>query len=64
MYDGLYVKYRILTDFPGMENLWKGELAETMRKLCLTTRFPPQEIRWNYGILRSRWFFERCFASS
>ena len=45
MYDGQYVKYRIFTDFSGMEILWKGELAETMRKLCLTTRFPPQEIR-------------------
>ena len=24
-----------------------------MRKLCLPTKFPHQEIRWNYGILRS-----------
>ena len=24
-----------------------------MRKLCLSTKFPHQEIRWNYGILRS-----------
>ena len=26
-----------------------------MRKLCLSTKFPHQEIRWNYGILRSDW---------
>ena len=27
---------------------------ETMRKLCLSTKFPHQEIRWNYyGVLRS-----------
>ena len=26
---------------------------ETMRKLCLFTKFPHHEIRWNYGILRS-----------
>ena len=26
---------------------------ETMRKLCLSTIFPHQEIRWNYGIFRS-----------
>ena len=26
---------------------------ETMRKLCLSTKFPHQEIRWNYGIFRS-----------
>ena len=30
-----------------------GELPETMRKLCFSTKFPHQEIRWNYGILRS-----------
>ena len=26
--------------------------SKTMQKLCLTTKFPHQEIRWNYGILR------------
>ena len=30
-----------------------SESPETMRKLCLSTRFPHQEIRWNYGILCS-----------
>ena len=30
-----------------------GDSPETMRKLCLSTKFPHQEIRWNYGILRS-----------
>ena len=29
------------------------ESPKTMRKLCLSTKFPHQEIRWNYGILRS-----------
>ena len=24
-----------------------------MRKLCLSTKYPHQEIRWNYGIFRS-----------
>ena len=26
---------------------------ETIRKLCLSIKFPHQEIRWNYDILRS-----------
>ena len=26
---------------------------ETMRKLCLSTKFPLQESKWNYDILRS-----------
>ena len=30
-----------------------GESPETMRKLCLSAKFPHQEIRWNYGILHS-----------
>ena len=30
-----------------------GESPETMRKLCLSTKFPHQEIRWNYSIFRS-----------
>ena len=29
-----------------------GESPETMRKLCLSTKFPHQKIRWNYSILR------------
>ena len=29
-----------------------GHLPETMGKLCLSTQFPHQKIRWNYGILR------------
>ena len=28
-----------------------GDSPETMRKLCLSTKFPHQEIRWKYGIL-------------
>ena len=27
-----------------------GDSPETMQKLCLSTKFPHQEIRWNYGI--------------
>ena len=30
-----------------------GDSPETMRKLCLSTKFPYQEIRWNYGFFRS-----------
>ena len=30
-----------------------GGSPETIQKLCLSTKFPYQEIRWNYGILRS-----------
>ena len=29
-----------------------AESPETMRKLCLSVKFPHQEIRWNYGIFR------------
>ena len=29
-----------------------GESPETLRKLCLSTKFPHHEIRWNHGILR------------
>ena len=39
------VKYHNFTQFPGVEILWKGELPETIRKLCLSTKFPHQEIR-------------------
>ena len=30
-----------------------GESPETLRKLCLSTKFPHQEIRWNFRILRN-----------
>ena len=30
-----------------------GNSTETMRKVCLSTKFPHQEIRWNYGIFCS-----------
>ena len=29
-----------------------GDSPETLQKLCLSTKFPYQEIRWNYGIFR------------
>ena len=34
---------------------------ETMRKLCLSTKFPHHDIRWNYCILRSalKWNIEK-----
>ena len=52
------VKYRNFTQFHGVRHsLWKGTVSgdstETMRKLCLSTKFPHHEIMWNYGILRS-----------
>ena len=36
-----------------------GKSPKAMRKLCLSTEFQHQEIRWNYGILRSasKWTF-------
>ena len=30
-----------------------GDLSETLRKLCFSTKFPHQPIKWNNGILRS-----------
>ena len=30
-----------------------GDLLETIRKPCFSTKFPQQEIRWNYSIFRS-----------
>ena len=42
---------------PGVEILRKGTVKgnspETMRKLCLSTKFSHQEIRWNFGIFPS-----------
>ena len=35
---------------------------ETMRKLCLSTKFPHQKIRWNYGIFRSALMNLRYFS--
>ena len=35
-----------------------GESPETMRKLCLSTKFSHQEIRWNNDILRSVLFHD------
>ena len=35
---------------------------ETMRKLCLSVKFPRQEIRWNYGTFRSDCI--PCFSKS
>ena len=40
-----------------------GDSAETMRKLCLSTKFSHQEIRWNCSIFCSAsfrlWVFQR-----
>ena len=37
-----------------------------MQKLCLSTKFTYQEIKWNYSILRSVWKFATldCMISS
>ena len=35
-----------------------GEPPETLRKLCFSTKFLHQEIRWNYGILHSQVTFK------
>ena len=35
-----------------------SDLPKTMRKLCLSTKFRYQEIRWNYGIFRSEYYFK------
>ena len=32
-----------------------GESPKTMRKLCLSIKFPHQEIRWKYGIFAVFW---------
>ena len=41
-----------------------GELYKTMRKLCLSTKFPHQEIRWHCSIFGSvrKNFFNTCFS--
>ena len=43
---------KILPKLPGVKILWKGafrrvsaDLPETLRKVCLSTKFPHQEIR-------------------
>ena len=38
-----------------------GESPKTMRKLCLSTKFLHQEIRWNYGILSSVYVLPNSF---
>ena len=40
-----------------------GESLETMRKLYLSTKFPHQDIRWNYGTLYSgrQWYRSGLF---
>ena len=44
----------LMWKFCGMHSfrIVSGESPETMRKLCLSTKFPHQGIRWNYGISR------------
>ena len=41
-----------------------GESHKTMGKLCLSTKFPHQEIRWNRSIFDSvgKNFFNTCFS--
>ena len=33
--------------------IFSGEFPESVQKLCLSTKFRHQEIRWNYSIFRS-----------
>ena len=40
-----------------------GDSPETLRKLCLSAKFPYQEITWNYGILRSVELFRLVIVS-
>ena len=41
-----------------------GDSPETILKLCLFTKFPHQEIRWNYRIFRSKkWSFPLRISS-
>ena len=42
-------------EFLGVEILWKfpQSIERLWRKRCFSTKFPYQEIRWNYGILCS-----------
>ena len=39
--------------FCGKVRIVLGDLPETMKKLCLSSKFPHQTIRWNYGIFCS-----------
>ena len=43
-------------------NLWENTHAEmfpeTLQKLCLSKKFPHQEIRWNYGFLCSEQYWD------
>ena len=41
-----------------------GDLPETLRKLCLSAKFPHQEISWNYGNLRSGCLRTSCSSVS
>ena len=57
-------KYCNFAWFIGVEILWKGTVLTWFRairpKLCenfLFAKFPQQEIRWNYGIFRSVYFW-------
>ena len=43
-----------------------GDLPETLRKLCLSTKFPRQEIKRNFVVLRSDHYYKflHCYKSS
>ena len=54
-----FMPLRNFIEFSGMEILRKGIVYKWFRVnhsklwLCLSTKFPQHEIRWNYGILRN-----------
>ena len=56
---GRCIKYRNFTKSLGVEIMRKrtvsavsGESHETLHKFCVSTKFPHQQIRWNFGFLQ------------
>ena len=39
------VKHQNFTKFPDVKIFWKGTVPATLREMCLSTKFPPQQIR-------------------
>ena len=66
------IKYRIFTQFPGVEILWKGTVSAEppviRLKLCWKCAFPQnfhtRKLRWNFAILRSVISFTVIYSCS